>query len=214
MKRARIRVAYTEENAHPIHREIIQQNAVEHAKLLLWGPVSSMVTFTWFNGPREAVTGILNSIDAISTFHLVDDTEGTYAFIDQTRYEFAPALLDLLSRSSVVFVPPVEFFGSGVVRFETVGESDLLSEFYSRLKRTVGAEIESVHDYKHRPAVTTLTSRQRTALDTAIDVGYYEVPRSGSIDEIASRLDCAKSTAGELLRKAESEVIHTFVDSN
>lgn len=214
MKRATFSVTYPEENAHPIHRQLIQQTAVTHAKLLMWGPLSSMMTLSWFDGPPEAVTGVLDPLDAITTFHLLADADGTYAFIEQTRYEFEPSLLDLLSRSSVVFVPPVEFFETGGVRFEAVGESDSLSEFYTRLTRAVDARIEAVHDYEGRPAATTLTARQRAALNAAIDVGYYEIPRSGSLADIASRLDCADSTAGELLRKAESEVIHAFVDSN
>lgn len=213
MKRASIRVTYDEEDAHPIHRQLMHQHGIDHAKLLMWGPISSITTFAWFDGPRDAIGGILDSIHAISTFHLLPDTDGTYAFIDQERYEFSTGVMALLSQSSVVFVPPVEFFESGAVLFEAVGEPGSLSEFYSRLNRTVEAEIESVSDYKRRPTGATLTSRQRTALDIAIDVGYYDVPRSGSLSEIASQLDCAKSTAGELLRKAESEVIHTYVDT-
>ncbi|WP_217493327.1 helix-turn-helix domain-containing protein [Haladaptatus sp. W1] len=48
----------------------------------------------------------------------------------------------------------------------------------------------------------------------ALDAGYYDVPRTGSVDDVAAALDCAHSTAGELIRKAESAVISDAIRGN
>jgi len=59
-----------------------------------------------------------------------------------------------------------------------------------------------VHDFQRGDTPASLTDRQRAALDTALDLGYYDVPRAASVADVAVELDCATSTAGELLRKA------------
>ncbi|WP_370628387.1 helix-turn-helix domain-containing protein [Halorientalis salina] len=51
-----------------------------------------------------------------------------------------------------------------------------------------------------------LTDRQQEAVRAAIDHGYYEVPRSGSVEDVAAALDCAPSTASNHLRKAEARL--------
>ena len=60
----------------------------------------------------------------------------------------------------------------------------------------------------------TLPLRQRRLLGLFLlkDVGYYAVPRTGDVDDVATELDCAHSTAGELLRKAEAALVTGFVD--
>jgi len=46
----------------------------------------------------------------------------------------------------------------------------------------------------------------------AVDVGYYDVPRTGDTEAVAAALDCEPSTAGELLRKAEAAVVTDSVE--
>lgn len=59
-------------------------------------------------------------------------------------------------------------------------------------------------------AETLLSVRQREALETALEVGYYDLPRSGDYRTIAARMDCVPSTAAEHLRKAESKVLRAL----
>lgn len=58
----------------------------------------------------------------------------------------------------------------------------------------------------------TLTDRQREAVTAAWSAGYYEVPREAGIDEVAGRLDCAVSTASDLLRRAELRMVANTLD--
>lgn len=212
MKRVSFAATYPDELAHPMHRRIVGESEVTRAELLMWGPMSTVTTLTWFDAGRDAAADVLDSVETVTATHLAGGNEGTYAFVHQTDYEFAAPLLELVSRSRVVFLPPVTFHETGTVRFEAVGESEFLSEFYARLSDLVDATIESVHDF-HRGSPANVTDRQRAAIEAAVAVGYYEVPRTGTVDDVAAELDCASSTAGELLRKAESAVLTAFVQS-
>lgn len=212
MKRVSLRVPRSPDAIHPIHRGIVEAGTIPSAKLLQWGPRDDVTTLSWFDGDRETVRSILEGIDSVTTIHLSSVASGTYAVIDQSNYELESSILALLSRSSVVFVPPVTFLDTGEVRFEAVGESSVLGEFYRRLRETLDVAIESIHEYHGRPSPVSITERQSSALETALGIGYYDVPRTGSIDDLASELGCAPSTAGELLRKAEAAVITAYVD--
>jgi hypothetical protein len=62
-------------------------------------------------------------------------------------------------------------------------------------------------DTKGESPISKLTTRQRQMLLTAYALGYYDVPRRISSDDLAGHLDVAKSTIAEHLRKAERKPI-------
>jgi len=59
--------------------------------------------------------------------------------------------------------------------------------------------------------LSKLTPRQRQMLLTAYALGYYDVPRRISSDDLARHLDVDKSTIVEHLRKAERKLIGAII---
>jgi len=53
----------------------------------------------------------------------------------------------------------------------------------------------------------SLTSKQQSALITALDHGYYNIPRAATAREIARRLRTPRTSFADHLRKAESKVV-------
>ena len=49
------------------------------------------------------------------------------------------------------------------------------------------------------------------AVETAAELGFYEVPREAGVAEVAAALDCADSTASTLLQEAEARVMRRLV---
>lgn len=60
--------------------------------------------------------------------------------------------------------------------------------------------------------LTELTPKQREALRTAIESGYYGVDRDTTVDEIAEKLGVSRTTAWEHLARAEAKVMGELVD--
>jgi hypothetical protein len=58
-----------------------------------------------------------------------------------------------------------------------------------------------------------LTDRQQEALRTAYEMGYFEIPRTASLDDVAAELDITASSLSERLRRAQTHVIETTVAS-
>lgn len=213
MKQASFRVAYPDEIAHPLHRRLATVDGASTAELLMWGPMGTVTTLLWFDCGRDAAAEVLTAVDSVETTDFVADNDGTYAFVHQTAYEFEEAVLALVSDSRVVFLPPIAFREDGTARFEAVGRSEALTAFYDELTRLADGTIERVREFERRSPPATVTDRQREALEAAVAVGYYEVPRSGSVAAVADELDCATSTAGELLRNAESALVTAMTDA-
>jgi predicted DNA binding protein len=213
MKRIRFSADYPERLRHPLHRAIVGESPISRAELLMWSPTADATTLLWFDGDRDATTAAVDALDSLVASSLVNDAGGTYAFLRQDDYEFPAALLDTVAASRVIFLPPVVFRESGEVRFEAAGATEALSAFHDDLAALADLTIERVHEFERRRTPSRLTDRQRAALETAVSAGYYEVPREGTVADVAAALDCATSTAGELLRKAEAAVVERAVES-
>lgn len=211
VKRVAFGVTYPAEFVHPLHRRVVRTEGVSRVELLAWAPTADVTTLSWYDADPETVRAVLAAVESLSTANLVEGDGGTYAFARQTAYEFDDALLELVSRANVAFLPPVTFLADGDATFEAVGDAASLSGFHARLDELLDARIERVREFGRTSSPATLTERQRAALEAAVAVGYYEVPRTGGVADVAAELGCAPSTAGELLRKAEAAVVADHV---
>lgn len=62
------------------------------------------------------------------------------------------------------------------------------------------------YEGQERP-LDRLTDRQRAVIQTAYDLGYYEVPREVSTEEVATEFDLDASTVAEHLQRAERNLL-------
>ncbi|AKU08867.1 MULTISPECIES: helix-turn-helix domain-containing protein [Haloferax] len=213
MKHAQFSVDYPDRLVHPLQRGMMRDSPVDRAELLMWSPTADATTLFWFDGDRDAADALVSGVDSLVRAHFVEGAEGTYGFLHQRDYEFADPLLGVVADARVIFLPPVVFHATGSVRFEAVGEVSALSAFYDDIAALGDLTVERVKPFDRRRSPSQLTDRQRAALETAVSAGYYEIPREGSVADVADALDCSTSTAGELLRKAEATVLREFVGS-
>lgn len=212
MRRVSLRTDYPAARRHALHQELVERAGVERADLLVWGPVGSATQFQWFDADPETTAALLDAVPEVTHRRLVAGDGGTYAFTRQSGFAFDPDLLDVVASADVAFLPPVSFHGDGTATVDAVGEDDRLAALVDALAAHADVTVESVRDFHRGGAPAALTDRQRAALDAAVAAGYYEVPREGSVADVADALDCSTSTAGELLRKAEARVVTGLVD--
>jgi predicted DNA binding protein len=213
MKRVQFSVRYPDRLRHPLQRQLAGNGPLTRAELVMWSPTADATTLFWFDGDRAAAERAVAAIDSLQTTSRVPDAGGTYVFLQQDAFEFSKALLELIADASVLFLPPVVFHADGAVTFEAVGETAALSAFHDALAEIGDLSIERVQSFERSGSPTRVTDRQRAAVGVAVAVGYYEIPRGGTVTDIAERLDCSTSTAGELVRKAEAAIVENHVGS-
>ncbi|MFC6964139.1 helix-turn-helix domain-containing protein [Halocatena marina] len=66
-------------------------------------------------------------------------------------------------------------------------------------------------DGEPEPPGNGLTDRQHEALRTAYELGYFEIPRQASLNDIAAELDISASSVSERLRRAQTHLIQETV---
>ena len=57
-----------------------------------------------------------------------------------------------------------------------------------------------------------LTEKQRVALETAVEEGYYEWPRESTAEEVAESMGISSATLHQHLRRGEQEILSAFLD--
>ncbi|WP_135365198.1 helix-turn-helix domain-containing protein [Halosimplex halophilum] len=58
-----------------------------------------------------------------------------------------------------------------------------------------------------------LTDAQREAIRTAHRLGYFEIPRTATLDDVAAELGISASSCSERLRRAQTHLVETHVGS-
>lgn len=150
----------------------------------------------------------LDEDDDVKRYELVTESDRLFAFLHVSEREALSELLSIAEEHALLLDPPFQFTSQGV-RVTVAGEEAALQAAFAAATDRIAVDVEWTGGFTPgRPAALNhLTERQREALTTAYEMGYYESPREVSFEEVAEELGCASSTANELLRRAEATVV-------
>jgi predicted DNA binding protein len=149
-------------------------------------------------------------LDALA---VVDEWEYVGAHGDGHRYVVAftapelPAEMDALSEELIGTCDPEVRDGGATVSL--TGEQSTIAEAVGAYEDAgVSTDLRSLGAYDGEVGpLAALTDRQREVLATAHEMGYYDVPRTASTDEVAAELGVDDSTVAEHLQRAERNLL-------
>lgn len=215
MQHVRVRLAATGTAAdiHPMFEVLAGGPFVDRATALQWNFTGDALGILhYIEGDVSALRSRIDEIEAVVGYEIDRIGErACYLYIRDATTASLRELFEPITAGGVIAVPPIEYSADGTVVFSLFGPDNELQTAIEEVPTTVDVSIEMVGglaDIAITPEIS-LTHRQREVVSTALDLGYYEVPRSGSQADIAAALDCAPSTVAEHLRKAEAAVIRT-----
>ncbi|MFD1646229.1 helix-turn-helix domain-containing protein [Haloarchaeobius litoreus] len=166
-------------------------------------------------GDGDQLRGVLADHEEVLEFDVVDAGDRRhYVFVNVLARESVDALLDVVEAHRLLLDPPFHVTPDGL-RVTVSGDPESLREAFADVDALdVSIEVEWTGGFRPEEpaALTRLTDRQREALRVAHRLGFYETPREASYEEIGAELDCAPSTANELLRRAEACVVDALLD--
>jgi len=196
---------------NPMHTFITETAGFERAELLIWNYSRSELDVLLFRvvGPIDPYREAIDAARFVTDYDLTPiDDDAFYAYVEHETREMDRQLRDSFDGKHVVLVPPVIYHADGTTRLRTVGRSEALESVIDAVPDAIDVTVESIGEYRG-PARGTLelTDRQREVARTAVEMGYYDVPRDASVADIADRLDCAASTISDHIRKAERAVM-------
>lgn len=158
--------------------------------------------------PTEVVTAMDDhpSIEA----HELLESDDRRALL---KYETADtALYDFVETSSLTIEFPVDV-RNGWYEFDLTGTRDELDRLQKVLESTpLSYELLSL--VNSTDPGDMLTDRQQEIIRTAVQNGYFEIPRECTLAELADELDIDKSTASTILRRGEAQIVKSVVSSS
>jgi HTH DNA binding domain len=110
---------------------------------------------------------------------------------------------------------PPDFLDVDRMKVELVGKEDEISKFLQYTDKLSNNSFKILGltsiDTKEESLLSKLSIKQRQALLTAFALGYYDVLRKISSDDLSRHLNVDKSTIVEHLRKAERKLIDGII---
>ncbi|WP_410766147.1 helix-turn-helix domain-containing protein [Haloferax sp. DFSO60] len=151
------------------------------------------------------------SHDDIVDFDISSTSDGgAVCHLHMHPTEHVRRLLELLDEHDLLLDTPIRLTRDGIT-VHVLGGHDQLTAAVSSLPDPLAAAFSVDGFSEYTPVADSvragLTTRQREALSVAVELGYYDIPRCSTIDDVACELGCSASTASEHLRKAESHVL-------
>ncbi|MFC4248563.1 helix-turn-helix domain-containing protein [Natribaculum luteum] len=212
MKSARVSIGHDVAALSSIHAGICSSPDIDREIVLGGQTVDGVETITSFvYGDVAAYEDLLEGREAVREYDVTETTDGFFLYLRRELGSRERSLLDALAGDTVVVVPPIEVRSDRTIRLTIVGHPTDLASVLENVPDGVTVDVLWVSD-SASVAETPASDRQRTALRAAWDVGYYDVPRRNGIEAVADELDCAVSTASELLRRAEANVVGRALD--
>jgi hypothetical protein len=142
----------------------------------------------------------------------VVQVNGRWSYRRRRRFitgQVSNRFVDLMIRSIFHDISRLRIFGETLVA-SAVGEDSDVEKLVAEI-RHFGSAVRIVRIGRPRGLGTDplqdLTVRQRSTIQLAHAMGYYDIPRKTNTEEIAQVLGLDKGTVGEHLRRAEKHLI-------
>ena len=206
----------TDGTFHPVEEMIadnpdLRRGQVHHINLLSDDTVAALYEI---EGEGGVLHDALKESDEVLSYDVIDVSEETHhVYVHVRQGEPVVDLLSIVDDRRLMVDTPMEFVEDGV-RATGIGEQSTLREALDDIPEGVDVDVRRVGEYSPQDdrVLANLTDRQREVLRVAARLGYYDVPRSATHDEVADSLGCAPSTASEHLRKIESKIVDVLLD--
>ncbi|MFB6075466.1 MAG: helix-turn-helix domain-containing protein [Haloarculaceae archaeon] len=217
MKHVRVTITAhgREDEIHPMYDVLANAPYVEYATAMHWNFTGEELGIMHYvEGDVEAYRRAAREAPEVIDFEVTRAGEDAfYVYVRDETNEPLRELFGAVTEGSVVTIPPIEYGADGRVTFSMVGPGEAIQAAIERVPDPVEVTVEEVGGLAAAPGVLDglLTDRQRAAVEAALSLGYYEIPRTASQADVARELDCAESTAAEHLRKAEAKLVRSVL---
>lgn len=167
-----------------------------------------IIPYFWvYDAETDDIEGAFEPHPGVSNIRLVDSVEENYLM----RAEWEPAYFGVLSALAKANVVVLSGIGSKTDwRFEVRGESrEAIADFREHCQENeVAINITAIHAMLPiQGDGFELTETQREALVLAYERGYFDTPRTSSLEEIASELGITQQSLSSRIRRGHRRLI-------
>lgn len=208
-QRLRVTVTPTEGWLHPLDRALgeapgVAREAFHGVRELA---DETVITLTEVTGSLDVVERACASPDEVvsHTVSPLDDGWLVFAWVESTPV--VERMLRLRRETGMVIEPPCEWTDRRSLRLDVVGPAARIRGAADGIQESVEVSVDPVET-----DAVGLSADHRSALDAAVDVGYYASPRAATLDDVATALGIHPGAAERRLREAESRLFAGLLD--
>lgn len=213
MKHVRLTMRAPAGTVHPVFDMLTRGDHVDRVRGLHWNFSGDRLGILHYvEGEFDAYVDELESMPDVLGYDVARaDDRHFYVYHRCVVHGGAKALFETFTRETLLLVPPIEFSDDGAATLSLFGDGAEVQAAIDSVPDAVDLDVHEVSGMAETPEVTgaTLTARQREAVEAALSLGYYDVPRRSDYEDVAAAIDCAPSTAAEHLRKAEGKLVRS-----
>jgi predicted DNA binding protein len=168
----------------------------------------TIVMLSQLRGDLERARTIFEREENVLEYDIPEEGDGV-AYIRCIVTDPVKSILSVLDESKVVVDMPLVCMDDGTIRVSLIGDQETLRRVLEAVSDFVEINIERTGEYRsesHRLS-SLLTDRQREILALATELGYYNVPRQATYEDIAEETGLSLATVGEHLQKIEAMIL-------
>jgi DNA-binding CsgD family transcriptional regulator len=168
------------------------------------------------DGDIDQVRDVLGRVNGLQIVEAAPITDGRFNLLvtlDPAEIPLFQDLFGALTLEGMIVAKPV-IYRNKQVHARIVGSTSALQSAIGRFPSEVDLKIDSVGEFNQsrETPLSTLSDRQREAVLTAFNIGYYDHPRKATHEEIAAQLGCAPNTVSDHLQKAEKKIMAELLE--
>jgi len=208
-----LRLRLPDDLLHPMAAFVRHEDVVAYEELLTWQvrPDDGIEYELFYaEADPERYRAAVAEVESIREFRVAPvDESSLHCWVCEETLPAVRAWRDAFLDRQLVVVPPIRFDADAVMGMTIVGDGSDVGAVVDSMPAAVDVTVAEIGTYRHRGGtpVAALSDRQREALETALSIGYYDVPRNGTLAEVADALEVAESSASEVLRRAERAIV-------
>jgi predicted DNA binding protein len=217
VKHVRVTVRPDPDRAPPFVTFLLASPDVTEARAVDWNRADAATTthLDAIDGDAAEFAARARETPGVDSVTLAaTDAPTSYALLDvrDTDVPMFGTVEEALARVGLVVRRPLVYHDERT-HGHVVGDPAALQAVLDEVPSAVDVRIDEIGPVSSVRAtpLSTLSERQRAALEAAAELGYYDHPRATHAD-VAETLDCAPPTASEHLQKAEAKLVHAVLD--
>lgn len=149
----------------------------------------------------------LDEFDCVDDWELVSAEEHSYVYVIEVEALEMPEETALDHEDLVGMCDPT-VVDRGLL-LSLVGSQEAIRDVLRNFEEAgIVPELQRLGDYEGgKQTLEALTNRQLEVLQTAYELGFYDVPREATIDDIAAEVGINGGTVSEHLQRAERNIL-------
>ena len=150
---------------------------------------------------------LLTEVECLNQWELVTESDNTYLYLLELTSADLPESITESHKQLIGTCEPS--IGEHGIVLSLLGPQKPIGDVIRNFE-TVGAtpNLRKLGEYSgDRSPLSTLTNRQLEVIETAFDLGYYEVPRQATTEDVAEDIDIDAATVSEHLQRGERNLL-------